>query len=162
MLSLLAEAAQGHLGEGIARRGGFEDIAFKGAPEDVLVELRFPSKEPFQEERVPVTFKLLIKRVGSNPKVWFEQVSKAAPGSSHPLFLMHRDNNGCMFRSIKTGMREDIEEGKALESDSSSQFFRFEIKTNIRHLTSSCVSFKSGSCTGISMSTRRPRLDSLP
>ncbi len=124
MLSLLAEAAQGHLGEGIARRGGFDDIAFRGSPGDVFVELRFPSKEPFQEERAPVTFKLLLKRVGSNPKVWFEQVSKSPPGSTHPLFLMHRDKDGCMFRSVKTGLREALEEGKALESDSELAIFQ--------------------------------------
>jgi predicted ATPase len=125
LLCLLAEAAQGHLGEGVARRGGFDDIAFKGSPGDIFVELRFPSKGPFQEERAPVTFKLLIKKVGANPKVWFEQVSKASsPPHQAPLTLMHRDRDGCMFRSIKTGMREDIEEGKALESDSELAIFQ--------------------------------------
>jgi predicted ATPase len=124
MLSLLAEAAQGRLGEGIARRGGFDDIAFRGAPGDVFVELRFPDRGPFQEERGPVTFKLLLRKVGSNPKIWFEQVFKAQPGSQHPLALMNRDKNGCMFRSIKTGMRENLEEGKALESDSELAIFQ--------------------------------------
>jgi predicted ATPase len=122
MFSLLAEASQGHLGEGIARRGGFDDIVFKGTPGgDIFVELGFPSRGAFREERTPVTFKLLLRKVGSNPRIWFEQISKGSP----PLFLMHRDQDGCMFRSIKTGMREELEEeGKALESDSELAIFQ--------------------------------------
>src|ERR1700683_2202820 len=122
MFSLLAEASQGHLADGIARRGGFDDIVFKGTPGgDIFVELRFPNRGVFQEERSPVTFKLLLKKVGSSPKIWFEQVSK---GLSSPLYLMHRDRDSSMFRSIKTGMREELEEeGKALESDSELEIF---------------------------------------
>jgi len=124
LLCLLAEASQGHLAEGVAKRGGFDDISFKGAPGDIFIELRFPAKGVFQEERKPVTFKLLLKKVGSNPKVWFEQLSKASLGYQTPLTLMHRDKDGCTFRSIKTGQREDIEEGKALESDSELAIFQ--------------------------------------
>ena len=118
LLCLLAEAAQGHLGEGIAKRGGFYDITFKGAPGDIFVELRFQARGAFQEERNPVTFKLLIKKIGSNPKIWYEQLLKISPGYQGSLTLMHRDRDGATFRSIKTGQKEDIEEGKALESDS--------------------------------------------
>jgi len=124
LLCLLSEAANGHLAEGVARRGGFDDISFKGSPGDVFIELRFQPRGAFQEERNPVTFKLLLKKVGSNPKVWFEQVSKAAVSYSTPLTLMHRDRNGCTFRSVKTGQREDIEEGKALESESELAIFQ--------------------------------------
>jgi len=83
LLSLLGESAQGHLGEGVAKRGGFDDISSKGSPGDVFIELRFPARGAFQEERNPVTFKLLLKKVGSNPKVWLEQVSKASPGCTN-------------------------------------------------------------------------------
>jgi predicted ATPase len=124
LLCFLGEAAQGHLSEGVARRGGFDDISFKGAPGDIFLELRFPARGVFQEERNPVTFKLLLKKLGSNPKVWLEQVSKASPGYQTPLTLMHRDRDGSAFRSIKTGQREDIEEGKALESDSELAIFQ--------------------------------------
>jgi predicted ATPase len=37
---------------------------------------------------------------------------------------MHRDTRGATFRSIKTGLREDLEEGKALESDSELAIFQ--------------------------------------
>ncbi len=125
LLSLLAESAQGHLAEGVAKRGGFDDITFKGSPGDIFVELRFPGTGPFQEEKASVTFKLLLKRVGSSPRVWFEQVSKLRP-HQNPLFLMHRDKESCMFRSVQTGMKEEIggEEGKALESDSELAIFQ--------------------------------------
>jgi predicted ATPase len=116
---LLTEAAYGRLSEAVAARGGIDDVVFKGNPDDLFFELRFGSEGPFYEERLPVTYKLKLKKVGANPRVWFEQVSKG-PDSFHqnPLYLMHRDRDGCMFRSIKTGMGEEIEEGKAIESDS--------------------------------------------
>ena len=127
LLALMAEAANGRLAEGIATRGGFDNIAFKGEPGDIFLEFRFRPYGIFQEEKVPVTFKLKLKKVASIPRVWFEQVSKG-PDQYHssPLYLMHRDRDGCMFRSIKTGMREEIEkeEGKALESDSELAIFQ--------------------------------------
>ncbi len=128
LLSLMAEAANGGLGEGIAKRGGFDNISFKGSPGDIFVEFHFKPEGPFREERTPVFFKLKLKKVGSNPTVWFEQVSKA-PDAYHagPLHLMHRDKDGCMFRSIKTGMREELQdegEGKALESESELAIFQ--------------------------------------
>jgi predicted ATPase len=126
LLALMAEAANGQLAEAIARRGGFEEVAFKGEPGDIFVEFRSPPTGVFYEERSAVTFKLKLKKVGPNPKVWFEQVSKDAD-RYHPqsLTLMHRDKDGCMFRSIKTGQREELgEEGKALESDSELAIFQ--------------------------------------
>lgn len=126
LLSVMTEAAHGRLGEGIAARGGFDNIAFKGRPGDIFVEFHFKSEKVFEQEKAPVTFKLKLKKVGSSPKVWFEQVSKGPeyPQTS-PLYLMHRDRDGSMFRSIKTGMREELlEEGKALESDSELAIFQ--------------------------------------
>ena len=119
----MAEAARGGLAEGIASRGGFNNLAFRGDPGDIFLGLRFQATGVFEEERENVTFKLKLKKFGPNPKVWFEQVSKAPRPPFHraPLMLMHRDKDGCMFRSIKTGMKEELEEneeGKALESDS--------------------------------------------
>jgi predicted ATPase len=131
LLALMAEGANGRLAEGIATRGGFEEIAFKREPGDIFVEFRFPSTGVFSEERSPVTFKLKLKKVGSNPKVWFEQVSKDRY-HVQPLYLMHRDKDGCMFRSIKTGLREELgEEGrKALESDSELAIFQVKDQDN--------------------------------
>lgn len=123
LLLLMAEAANGGLGNGVASRGGFDNLACKAEPGDIFVVFGFQPTGIFQEEKDPVTFKL--KRVGSNPKVWFEQVSKAPhPPHVQPLHLMHRDKDGCMFRSIKTGMKEPLEEGKALESDSELAIFQ--------------------------------------
>ncbi len=126
LLSLMAEAANGSLAEGIASRGGFDNLAFKGDPGDIFVQFRFQPTGIFQEEKDPVTFKLKLKKVGSNPKVWFEEVSKGPhPPRTQPLHLMRRDKDGCMFRSIKTGMKEALEEeGKALESDSELAIFQ--------------------------------------
>ena len=123
LLFLMAEAARGGLAEGVASRGGFDNLAFKGDPGDIFLALRFQPKGVFEEEKDAITFKLKLKKVGPNCRVWFEQVSKAPrlPFHHAPLMVMHRDKDGCMFRSIKTGMREEVvenEEGKALESDS--------------------------------------------
>jgi predicted ATPase len=133
LLSLVAEAANGNLGNGIATRGGFDDIAFKGDPREIFLEFRFRPEGVFVEERAPVTFKLMLRKVGTNPRVWFEQLSKG-PDAYHPtpLFLMHRDKDGCMFRSIKTGMKEELgEEGKkALESESELAIFQVKDQDN--------------------------------
>ena len=123
LLSLMAEAAYGGLAEGVASRGGFGNLAFKGDPGDIFLGLRFQPTGVFEEEKDSVTFKLKLKTIGPNCRVWYEQVSKAPrqPFHRNPLTLMHRDKDGCMFRSIKTGMKEELEddeEGKALESDS--------------------------------------------
>ncbi len=126
LLALVAEAASGALGDGVAKRGGFDNIAFKGEPGDVFVGFHFRPEGTFQEERTPVHFKLKLKKVGSGAKVWFEQVSKAPdPYHAGPLHLMHRDNDGCTFRSIKTGQWEEVQaEGKALESESELAIFQ--------------------------------------
>lgn len=126
LLCLIAEAAQGQLAEGIATRGGFDNIAYKKDPRDIFVELHFPPEGVFSEERAPITYKVKLKKVGPNHRVWFEQLSKG-PDQYHPssLYLMHRDRDGCMFRSIKTGQREELgEEGKALESESELAIFQ--------------------------------------
>ena len=134
LLYLMTEAANGHLSEGVATRGGFDEVAFKREPNDIFVEFRFPAKGAFSEERSPVTFKLKVKKVASNPQVWFEQVSKEVakgPDPHRPLFLMHRDRDRCYFRSVKTGLREDLaEEGKALESESELAIFQVRDQDN--------------------------------
>lgn len=125
LLALMAESGQGRLGDGIAARGGFESIAFRGDPGDVFVELRFPPKGLFQEERANVRFKLGLRKVGVNPRVWFEQVAKDPdPRHEFPLSLMKRDKEGCIFRSLQTGLIEEPEEGKALESESELAIFQ--------------------------------------
>jgi predicted ATPase len=136
LLNLLNQAAYGHLAEGIAARGGFDEVAFKGAPSEIFAQLEFLPTGAFQEEKTPVTFKLMLRRIGANPYVWFEQVSKA-PDAYHtgPLHLMHRDRESCMFRSIKTGQREELagEEGKALES--ASELAIFQVKDQDKYPT---------------------------
>jgi len=135
LLALVGEAANGGLAEGIATRGGFDNIAFKGEPGDIFLELRFRPQGVFEEERAPVTFKLKLKKVGSLARVWFEQVSKGPdPYHPGPLYIMHRDRDSCMFRSIKTGMREEIggEEGKALESESELAIFQVKDQEKYR------------------------------
>ena len=128
LLFLMAEAAYGGLAEGIAYRGGFDNLAFKGDPGDIFFGFRFQPTGIFEAENDPVSFKLLLKKIGPNPKVWFEQVSKEPhPPHLSPLYVMHRDKDGCMFRSIRTGMREVVaegEEGKVLESDSELAIFQ--------------------------------------
>lgn len=130
LLSLMAEAANGGLAEGIAKRGGIDNVSFKGEPKDlfgdIFVEFHFKPEGAFQEERAPVHFKLKLKKMGSGARVWYEQVSKGPdPYHQAPLTLVHRDNDGCMFRSIKTGMREELEEqGKVLESESELAIFQ--------------------------------------
>ncbi len=118
---LAAEAAYGRLSEAFAKRGGIDEVVYRGNPGDIFFEFRFGAQQAFLEERLPVTYKLMVKSVSANPRVWYEQLSKGPdPLHAKPLFLMHRDKDGCMFRSIETGLREKIgtEEGKALESES--------------------------------------------
>ena len=63
LLSLIAEAANGRLGEGVATRGGFDNLAFRGAPGDIFVEFHFRPEGVFQEEKAAVIFKLKVKKV---------------------------------------------------------------------------------------------------
>lgn len=134
LLSLIGEGATGGLGEGIAKRGGFDNIAFKGQPGDVFTEFHYKPEGVFQEEKAPVYFKVKLKKVGSGARIWFEQVSKAPAYHPTSLTLMHRDKDGCMFRSIKTGLKEELEEeGKALESDS--EFAIFQVKDQDKYPT---------------------------
>jgi predicted ATPase len=142
LISLIAEAGQGQLGEGIASRGGFDNVAFKGEPGDIFVEFRFRPEGVFVEERANVRFKLGLKKIGVNARVWVEQVSKDPdPRHQFPLALMKRDKDGCIFRSIQTGMIEEVEEGKALESESELAIFQVKDQNNyptpyklLRHL----------------------------
>ena len=127
LLAWMADAANGGLADGIANRGGFDTVAFRGDPSDIFVGLQFPPEGVFEEERDSVIFKLKLRKVGANPRVWFEQVSKARrPPRTNPLHLMHRDTDSCMFRSIETGLKEDLEdtEGKVLESESELAIFQ--------------------------------------
>ncbi|HEY2912159.1 MAG TPA: AAA family ATPase [Candidatus Angelobacter sp.] len=128
LLNLMAEASYGLLADGIAKRGGFDNISFKGDPGDVQIEFNFKPEGVFQEERTPVKFRLTLKRVGSYPRVWLEQIEKA-PDAYHfkPLQLMRRDKDGCEFRSVKTGMTEELEK-KALESESELAIFQVKDK----------------------------------
>jgi len=128
MLHLVAEASYGLLSDGIASRGGFDTICFKGHPGDIYVEFNFRPEGIFREERTPVKFRLTLKRVGPYPRVWLEQIEKA-PDQNHinPLQLMKRDRDGCEFRSVKTGMTEEVEE-KALESESELAIFQVKDK----------------------------------
>jgi predicted ATPase len=125
LMSLMAEAGEGHLGDAIARRGGYEGAAFRGEPGDIFVEFRFKAEGVFEEERADVRFKLGLRRVGLNPRVWVEQVTKDPdPRHPFPLQLMKRDKDGCLFRSLRTGMIEELSEDKALESDSELAIFQ--------------------------------------
>jgi predicted ATPase len=118
LLSLLAESANGRLSEGVARRGGFDEILHRGSHGDLAIEMHFQPTHPFAVEKYPVVFKVQLRKSGSNPHVWFEQVSKDGPNSP-PLILMKRDKGGCIFRSVTTGVLEKIgEKDKVSEHDS--------------------------------------------
>ena len=54
LLSLLQEAAVGQLADGIALRGGIDNIALRKSSGDIFVEFHFPAKGTFQEERSDV------------------------------------------------------------------------------------------------------------
>jgi predicted ATPase len=103
----------------------------RGGQGDVFVELHFPPEGVFAEERATVSFKLKLKKIGSGYRIWFEQVSKVSPGYQNPLMLMHRDRDSCMFRSVKTGLREEVgEEGKKLESETELAIFQVRDQNN--------------------------------
>lgn len=116
VFSFLSQAALGELAEGIARRGGFDSLHFRGTASDrISLGVDFSPDPPFAEEGADIHYKLELRSVGSVAKVWFEQVSIGPkPGHARPIRLMHRDKDGCRFRNLP---RQEMEEVKQLESE---------------------------------------------
>jgi predicted ATPase len=144
--ALMSEAASGKLSEGVANRGGINTLLYKGGANDIFVRLDFAPEAEFEDERSPVHYKLQLRPVGALPFVWFEQVSKQPTISTHhsnALYLMHRskDNPTTMFRSLKTGQREELDlqeqlrAGEGKEIDSQSELAIFQVKDKAAYPT---------------------------
>lgn len=122
VFALVAEAAAGSLSEGIARRGGFDAIAFKGDNERVFFGCDFEARGVFAEEQAEVHYKVQLRRMGAFSNVSFEQVSKGpTPPHTNPLYLVHRRDDDITFRNLLLNEREEV---KTLESGSELAIFQ--------------------------------------
>ncbi|HMD96165.1 MAG TPA: AAA family ATPase [Terriglobia bacterium] len=138
LMSLMAEAGQGHLANGIDSRGGFRSVAFGfDLISDILTEFRFQVKslpEAFPslppdlsgKERPDVRFKMgLTFGFTTTSKVRIEEVTEEPTARQpHPVSVMTRGKDGCVFRSADQGAGPGAEETKALESESELAIFQ--------------------------------------
>lgn len=115
VFALLSQAARGKLADGIAERGGFDNLRFRGETDErICVSLDFGPAGTFVEEAVDVHYRLELRPIGAVGQVWFEQVSLGPkPGFDKPMGLMRRDSNGCRFRNL---LKKELEEIKDLEA----------------------------------------------
>jgi predicted ATPase len=137
LMSLMAEAGQGHLADGIAARGGAGCLTFGFSfYGKILVELRFQGKSladafpplaPMtgQGEHPNVLFKLGLESRPHTSRVWIEEVTEErTPQRPHPVLVMRRDSDACIFRSLATDQAGETEERKDLEWDSELAIFQ--------------------------------------
>ena len=131
LMSLMAEAGQGHLEQGINSRGGPTGIAFEFAPFGrVQVEFHFRDLPyffpllPERETQAEVTFRLGLELNPVEAGVSLEEVTEDPTlGQASPVSLMRRNKGACVFRS--SGKRGAVtEEQKALESPSELAIFQ--------------------------------------
>jgi len=126
LMSLMAEAGQGHLSDGIASRGGFRSIAF-GFDwfHDILVEFRLRAKRSMYGLLPPipgglgsdVRFKLGLNFKPMVPVVTLEEITEEpTPQQPHPILVMKRNEDGCVFRSVDQDTGWGTQETKPLES----------------------------------------------
>lgn len=142
--ALMAEAATGRLSDGIAKRGGINTLLSRHGEEKIFWGFEFAPEGEFLSEGAPVFYKLQLRPVGALPFVWFEQVSKdAIPPHSTPLYLMHRDKQKpmTMFRSIRTGLKEELnlqeqlKQAESKEIESQSELAIFQVKDQTTYPT---------------------------
>jgi len=125
LMSLMAEAGQGHLSDGIASRGGFRNVGFGfDWYHHILVEFRFRAKpSPFGlllpgELGSDVRFKLGLKFEPMAPVVTLEEITEeATPQQPHTIAVMKRSKDGCVFRSVDEDTGWGTQEAKPLESE---------------------------------------------
>jgi len=137
LMSLMAEAGQGRLEKGIDSRGGAGCVTFGFSfSGKIFVELRFqgesladafPRLAPItgQDEHPNVLFKLGLESRPHTSRVWVEEVTEErTPQRPHPVLVMRRDSDGCIFRSLGTDQAGETEERKDLEWDSELAIFQ--------------------------------------
>jgi predicted ATPase len=110
VFALMAEAAAGKLSDGIANRGGFDSVLFRGASESkIFFGFDFSADAPFQEEGLPIQYKLQVRKTGNIPRVAFEQVSRVPePPHTSPFMLVHRRGAECRFMNKLLREKEDV------------------------------------------------------
>jgi predicted ATPase len=128
LMSLMAEAGQGHLSDGIASRGGFRSVAFGFSwSEDILVEFRFRAKRSMYGLAFPplygelgsdVRFKLGLNFQPMAPVVTLEEITEEpTPQQPQPIQVMKRSKDGCVFRPVDQDTGWGTQETKPPESE---------------------------------------------
>jgi predicted ATPase len=126
LMSLMAEAGQGHLSDGIAARGGFRNVAFGFSWfQDILLEFRFRAKRsPFGIPPLPgelasdVRFKLGLHFKPMTPVVALEEITEEpTPEQPNAILVMKRSGDGCVFRSVDQDTGWGTQESTALQSE---------------------------------------------
>ena len=146
LMSLMAEGGEGRLGEGIDSRGGFRSIAFGfDWLSDIVLELRFQTKSLREviasppdlsgKQEPDVRFKVgLAWNFSTTFEVRLEEVAEEpSPDQPHPVPVMTRGKDRCVFRSVDRDTGRGTEEPKVLQSDS--ELAIFQVKDLYRYPT---------------------------
>jgi len=142
LMSLMAEAGQGQLEEGIDSRGGFRGIAsgFRWLGE-VVIEFRFqaerlrrfspyleipplPGLPGIQEPDIRYMLAIASPAFGTSRVQVEEATERVLPHQPRPEVLMTRGKDGCAFRFIDPATGLETQESKALESESELAIFQ--------------------------------------
>jgi predicted ATPase len=126
--ALVSSAAAGGLSDGLAKRGGYDTIHFRGAQDQkMFFELEFAGVGAFQEEEGTVHYRVELRPSASVARVWFEQVNITdKPGYPAPLVVAQRKVAECKFRNI---LSREKEEPKGIESDTELAIFQVKDQT---------------------------------
>jgi predicted ATPase len=88
-LALVASFAQGHGGEAIYARGGWQTIAWRGEAPTIDFELEFARDSPFfADDRGVVRYELQIGHEGPTPTVLRERLTVQKDGRDSPLAVL--------------------------------------------------------------------------
>lgn len=146
LMSLMAEAGRGRLAEGIDTRGGPRSITFGfNWFGEIVIEFRFQANSLWRFSRFPppfpgtgkqepdFRFKVGLSASVTTWKVREEVTEEPTPQLPHPVSLMMRGKDGCVFRFDDQGTGPGTLETKALESES--ELAIFQVKDLYRYPT---------------------------
>jgi predicted ATPase len=133
LMSLMSEAGQGRLEDGVSTRGGFEGITTGFAPfGKILLEFHFEGASlPYYfpvlpvRERPDITFRLGLEPAFLGAGVSVEEVDEEPTSKrSHPITVMKRNKDDCIFASFNRETGLLAARSKTLESKSELAIFQ--------------------------------------
>jgi predicted ATPase len=144
IFQFFSEAAKGYLLDGIMRRGGWEEVHFKGDDkEDISFEFDF-SKDPDFFKEGGIKFCLSLTKKGFYPLVGKEKIIKSIIKGHHTTAfeIVYRDLRVCKFANAVAGISETPGEKKEMPKDTKtvldeSELAIFQYQDNVFYPTPS-------------------------